>query len=136
MAATKLQDGDELAAVEPLNGETDVILQTDGGVFLRFMLDEIPTMKKASRGVRGIRLNSGEKLEKVYLLGDNSVVEYKGKNVHLNRLKIGKRTEKEARHGCRAAGARALKRTKREPAGRPKTGTGEMPARQIKNRDG
>ncbi len=97
VAATKLQDGDELAAVEPLNGETDVILQTDGGVFLRFMLDEIPTMKKASRGVRGIRLNSGEKLEKVYLLGDNSVVEYKGKNVHLNRLKIGKRDGKGSR---------------------------------------
>ena len=97
VAATKLQDGDELAAVEPLNGETDVILQTDGGVFLRFMLDEIPTMKKASRGVRGIRLNSGEKLEKVYLLGDNPVVEYKGKNVHLNRLKIGKRDGKGSR---------------------------------------
>ena len=97
VAATKLQEGDEVAAVEPINGETDVILQTDGGVFLRFPLEEIPTMKKASRGVRGIRLNSGEKLEKVYLLGDNSVVEYKGKNVHLNRLKIGKRDGKGSR---------------------------------------
>ena len=77
--------------------ETDVIVQTDGGVFLRFPLEEIPAMKKASRGVRGIHLNSGEKLEKVYLLGDNPVVEYKGKNVHLNRLKVGKRDGKGSR---------------------------------------
>ena len=86
-----------MAAIEPVREETDVILQTDGGVFLRFPLEEIPAMKKASRGVRGIHLNSGEKLEKVYLLGDNPVVEYKGKNVHLNRLKVGKRDGKGSR---------------------------------------
>ena len=97
VAATKLQEGDEVAAIEPVREETDVILQTDGGVFLRFPLEEIPAMKKASRGVRGIHLNSGEKLEKVYLLGDNPVVEYKGKNVHLNRLKVGKRDGKGSR---------------------------------------
>ena len=97
VAATKLQEGDEVAAIEPVREETDVILQTDGGVFLRFPLEEIPGMKKASRGVRGIHLNSGEKLEKVYLLGDNPVVEYKGKNVHLNRLKVGKRDGKGSR---------------------------------------
>ncbi len=97
VAATKLQEGDEVAAIEPVREETDVILQTDGGVFLRFPLEEIPVMKKASRGVRGIHLNSGEKLEKVYLLGDNPVVEYKGKNVHLNRLKVGKRDGKGSR---------------------------------------
>ena len=97
VAATKLQEGDEVAAIEPVREETDVILQTDGGVFLRFPLEEIPAMKKASRGVRGIHLNSGEKLEKVYLLGDNPVVEYKGKNVHLNRLKVGNRDGKGSR---------------------------------------
>ena len=97
VASTKLQEGDRLAAVKPLSGEGDVVLQTDGGIFLRFSAEEIPAMKKASRGVRGIRLADGEKLEKVYFTGDNPVVEYKGKDVHLNRLKIGKRDGKGTR---------------------------------------
>ena len=79
VASTKLQEGDRLAAVKPLSGEGDVVLQTDGGIFLRFSAEEIPAMKKASRGVRGIRLADGEKLEKVYFTGDNPVVEYRVK---------------------------------------------------------
>ena len=52
-------------------------------------------LKKNSRGVRGIRLGDGDSLEAVYLLNDEaSTVEYKGKTVHLNRLKIGKRDGK------------------------------------------
>ena len=97
MVSTKLQEGDSLAAVAPVNGEHDVILQTDGGVFLRFSMEEIPVMKKASKGVRGMKLADGENLEKVYLLGDDPVVEYKGKDVHLNRLKLGKRDGKGTR---------------------------------------
>lgn len=97
VVSTKLQDGDLLAAVQPVKGETDVILQTDGGIFLRFLLEEIPSLKKASKGVRGIRMPEGEILKNVYLLGDNPVVEYKGKDVHLNRLKLGKRDGKGSR---------------------------------------
>ena len=97
VVSTKLQEGDSLAAVVPVNGEHDVILQTDGGVFLRFSMEEIPVMKKASKGVRGMKLADGENLEKVYLLGDDPVVEYKGKDVHLNRLKLGKRDGKGTR---------------------------------------
>ena len=51
-------------------------------------------MKKAAKGVRGMKLAAGENLEKIYLLGDNPVVEYRGKDVHLNRLKLGKRDGK------------------------------------------
>ena len=97
VVSTKLQEGDSLTAVVPVNGEHDVILQTDGGVFLRFSMEEIPVMKKASKGVRGMKLADGENLEKVYLLGDDPVVEYKGKDVHLNRLKLGKRDGKGTR---------------------------------------
>jgi len=80
--------------VTMINGETDIVLQTTGGNFLRFPLDEISILKKASRGVRGIRLAKNEELETVYLIGENPVIDYKGKEVHLNRLKLAKRDGK------------------------------------------
>ena len=94
VAATKLQDGDELAAVIPVEGQTEVVIQTTGGVFLLFALEEISMLKKASRGVRGIRLSKNEELEKLYLIGENPIVDYKGKEVHLNRLKLARRDGK------------------------------------------
>lgn len=94
VAATKLQDEDVLLCIQTLASETDVVLQTSSGVFLRFLTEEISVMKKNARGVRGIKLSPGEALEEVYLLGDNPVITYKEKEVHLNRLKIGKRDGK------------------------------------------
>ena len=94
VAATKLLECDDVVSIQILRAETEVVLQTSSGVFLRFALEEIPEMKKNSRGVRGIKLAQGEELETVYLLGEDPVIEYKKKEVHLNRLKIGKRDGK------------------------------------------
>lgn len=94
VAATKLQEGDQLAAVIPVGDETEAVIQTAGGVFLRFPLEEISVLKKASRGVRGIRLTRNDELEALYLIGENPIVDYKGKEVHLNRLKLAKRDGK------------------------------------------
>ena len=93
VAATKLQDGDMVVSIQLTDGRTEAVLQTTNGVFLRFDLEEISTLKKNSKGVRGIKLGRGEELEQVYLLGTDSeqTVMYKEKQVHLNRLKIGKR---------------------------------------------
>ena len=57
---------------------------------------EVPEMKKATLGVKGIKLNPDDFVSNVYLLdvGDNEVVEYKGKKVELRKLKIGKRGTK------------------------------------------
>lgn len=96
VAATKLQDGDMVVSIQLTDGRTEAVLQTTNGVFLRFALEEISTLKKNSKGVRGIKLGRGEELEQVYLLGTDSeqTVMYKEKQVHLNRLKIGKRDGK------------------------------------------
>ncbi|MBE7721546.1 DNA gyrase/topoisomerase IV subunit A [Lacrimispora indolis] len=94
VAATKLTDDDMLLNVQLVNGQTDVVLQTSAGVFLRFQTEEIPEMKKNARGVRGIKLAPGEELEAVHLLGEDPIITYKEKEVHLNRLKIGKRDGK------------------------------------------
>ena len=73
-----------------------LVLQTDGGIFLRFPLKEVPELKKASIGVKGIKLGDKDFVSNVYLLdtGDNEVVEYNGKKVELRKLKIGKRGTK------------------------------------------
>ncbi len=63
---------------------------------MRFPLEEVSVLRKNSRGVRGIRLEAGDELSAVHLLGadgDQTVV-YKEKTVHLNRLKTGKRDGK------------------------------------------
>lgn len=97
VAATKLQEGDLLVSVQIVGTQSEAVIQTSGDVFLRFPLDEISVLKKNSRGVRGIKLADGEELEHFYLLGEDPIVMYKKKEVHLNRLKIGKRDGK----GCK-----------------------------------
>lgn len=73
-----------------------LVLQTERGIFLRFPIKEVPEMKKATLGVKGIKLNADDFVSNVYLLdvGDNEMVEYKGKEVDLRKLKIGKRGTK------------------------------------------
>ena len=73
-----------------------LVLQTHDGIFLRFPIKEVPEMKKATLGVKGIKLNPDDFVSNVYLLdvGDNEVVKYKGKKVELRKLKIGKRGTK------------------------------------------
>ena len=73
-----------------------LVLQTNEGIFLRFPIKEVPEMKKATLGVRGIKLNTDDFVSNVYLLdvGDNEVVKCKGKRVDLRKLKIGKRGTK------------------------------------------
>ena len=94
VASTKLQEQDKVIAVVPAEGQTDIVLQTSSGVFLRFLVEEISIMKKNSRGVRGIKLADGEVLEQIYLIGENPIITYKKKEVHLNRLKMAKRDGK------------------------------------------
>lgn len=94
VAATKLQEGDELLSVQAVREESEVVLQTKKGIFLRFALEEISELKKNSRGVRGIKLEKEDELERLYLIGENPVIQYGKKEVHLNRLKIGKRDGK------------------------------------------
>ena len=94
VAATKLQEGDEVAVIRVVGAENEVVLQTTGDMFLRFAMEEIPEMKKNSRGVRGIKLGKGEELEQVYFVSQEPEIVYKKKEVHLNRLKIAKRDGK------------------------------------------
>ncbi len=93
MAATKLNDGDELLKVMVTDGTEQVVLQSRDGYFLRFDVAEIPEKKKGAVGVRGVRLAETDGLEAVYLYhaGTEETVEYKEKQLVLNKLKAGSR---------------------------------------------
>ena len=100
IAATKLADGDRLAAVLPLASDTHcAVLQTKDGMFLRFDIEEVPEKKKTAIGVRGIRLASGDLLESVFLLsrGQDVHISYKERDVVLNKLKLSHRDTKGTR---------------------------------------
>ena len=72
------------------------VLQSKDGVFLRLRLEEIPEKKKTAVGVRGIRLNAGDRLEKVYITGagDKTAILYRGREVELMKIKLAKRDTK------------------------------------------
>lgn len=98
MWQSKLAEGDKLTEIREIgteiDGTRDVVLQTVGGMFLKFQMEEIPELKKNSRGVCGIRLEKEDTLEHVYLPDMDGTADYKGKEVALNRLKATKRAGK------------------------------------------
>ncbi len=96
VAATKLNEDDELVSIALLTEQQNIILQTANGFFLRFPIDEISIMKKNAVGVRGIRLNEGDYIENVYYTHatNNQSITYKNKNIELNKIKLGKRDAK------------------------------------------
>ena len=93
IAATKLQEDDQVASVQVITDNQNVVLQTREGYFLRFMAEEVSEKKKGAIGVRGIRLKKKDELEHVYLFeeGTEAKAKYGEKEVTLNRLKMAKR---------------------------------------------
>ncbi len=93
IAATKLQEEDALLRVSVIRENQQIVLQTRDGYFLRFPASEIPEKKKGAVGVRGIKLQKSDELERIHLLeeGVDTKVPYGEKEVTLNRLKLAKR---------------------------------------------
>lgn len=98
--ATKLSDGDAILGVKILTGGEHLVMHSKKDYFLRIECDTIPEKKKMAVGVRGMKLDKGDELKDVYILceGENEVLEIKGKELSLNRLKIGNRDTKGTKH--------------------------------------
>ena len=96
VAATKLNDGDEVKSVALLVEQRNIVLQSHEGYFLRFPIEEIPEKKKGAVGVRGMKLGTNDYLEEVYYTqnAQEQSIEYKGKSIELNKLKLGSRDSK------------------------------------------
>ncbi len=93
IAATKLQEEDELVSVQVIAGNHQVVLESKDGYFLKFPAEEVAEKKKSAIGVRGIRLKKNDELEKVHLLeeGSEARIVRGEKEIWLNRLKTAKR---------------------------------------------
>jgi DNA gyrase subunit A len=60
--AIKLDDGDELKWIRTTTGENEVIISTSQGQAIRFHEKDARPMGRVSRGVRGIRLRTGDQV--------------------------------------------------------------------------
>ena len=95
-AATKLADDDKVVSVNIVKESDTMVMQSKKNMFLRISISEIPQKRKAAIGVRGIKLSDKDELVNVYVLNeaqDNTII-VNEKEVHLNRLHIGKRDSK------------------------------------------
>ena len=96
VAATKLLDGDEVVSVEVIKTQKTVVLRTNEGYFLRFLIETVPEKKKIAVGVRGMRLTKNDYIRDVFFLNDmeEKSIEHNGKELHLGHLKITSRDTK------------------------------------------
>ncbi|HET9850237.1 MAG TPA: DNA gyrase subunit A [Candidatus Saccharimonadales bacterium] len=72
LIAIKLDDGDELKWIHMTNGSDEVIISTSQGQAIRFHEKEVRPMGRASRGVRGIRLRTGDQVIGMDIVEENS----------------------------------------------------------------
>ncbi len=93
VAATKLNENDEVVSVAVLSDQKQIVLQSAEGYFLKFGVEEIPDKKKNAMGVRGMKLSGSDHIDHVYFVqsGVPKTIEYRDKQIDLNRLKSAKR---------------------------------------------
>lgn len=95
VVATKLGDGDTVTAVAVLGkGKQEVLLLSGENYALRFYAEETPQMKKNARGVRGMRLGSGDYVQKALLLPPMEEFVFNGKKVNPEKIRRGHRDTK------------------------------------------
>ena len=104
IAATKLEDSDEVISVCPLTatdviagwaGNLKVILLTEKGLSLGFSLSEVSELKKTSRGVKAITLEKNDTVSFATVLDQNTeTFQYKDKTLSAKKVRNRKRGDK------------------------------------------
>ena len=74
LIAIKLDKGDELKWVKKTHGSDDIIISTAMAQAIRFKESDARPMGRATRGVRGIRLRSGDAVVGMDVLGSDSMM--------------------------------------------------------------
>lgn len=94
VAATKLMEGDLVTSIEVVStvNTQSVVLQTENGYFLKFMLEEIPEKKKSAVGVRGMKVDDSDNVDEVYIIPEEADVsiQYRDKDISLKKLRLSK----------------------------------------------
>ncbi len=98
IAATKLAEGDRIAAIVPLSasevlsGKMKVTVLTSKKLALMFSLEEIPEQKKTGKGVKGIALTKDETVTGIAVHdGKSDFLELDGKKLNLKKMRTRKR---------------------------------------------
>ena len=96
IASTKLAEDDKLIFIGGSAEMEQIVLQSHGGCFLRFLKQEISIMKKTAIGVRGMKLADDDYLEHAYLLAGHQeyTITYHDKEYSLNKVRLAKRDTK------------------------------------------
>jgi DNA gyrase subunit A len=108
LVAINLQEGDEVVAVRPTNGESDLLMLTRNGQGIRFAESDVRPMGRASQGVRGIRLRDEDWVVSAATAEEGAEV------LLLTSRGYGKRTlvEHFRRQGRGGMGVKAMKLTR------------------------
>ena len=69
LIAIRLNDGDELVAVMPTNGEDDILMASRRGQALRFAEGDVRPMGRTAAGVQGMRFRAGDELVSAAVVG-------------------------------------------------------------------
>ncbi len=93
IVASKLQEGDKIAAIRILTPNQNIVFMTEHEYLLRISAEDVPEKKKGAVGVRGMKLQKDDLIEEVHLFeeGTEQKVMFHEKEITLNRLKLAKR---------------------------------------------
>lgn len=87
LIAINLDDGDELKWIRMTNGDNEVVISTQQGQAIRFHESEARPMGRVARGVRGIRLRTGDQVIGMDIVEEDSSI------FVISRQGYGKRTK-------------------------------------------
>ena len=63
LIAIKIDEDDELVGVKMTSGDDDVVMVTEKGMSIRFHEDDLRSMGRATRGVRGVKLKKDDSVQ-------------------------------------------------------------------------
>ncbi len=92
LIAINLDDGDELRWIRMTSGDDEVVISTSLGQAIRFHEKDVRPMGRASRGVRGIRLRTGDQVIGMDIVLEGSSIFVISKNGYGKRTKISQFT--------------------------------------------
>ncbi|MDD4352722.1 MAG: DNA gyrase subunit A, partial [Candidatus Gracilibacteria bacterium] len=72
LIAIKLRPGDELHWVRHTSGENEIMMVTRDGQSIRFLEKDVRSMGRASTGVRGVKLRSGDEVVRMMKIKDSN----------------------------------------------------------------
>ncbi len=92
LIAINLDEGDELKWIRMTSGDNEVVISTAGGQAIRFHEKDARPMGRVSRGVRGIRLRTGDQVIGMDIVEEGSSIFVISKHGYGKRTKVAQFT--------------------------------------------